>query len=243
MFDIPLLVKIATLVVLLVGVFVLFFVFDVQRRIHIGSQLIKQATPFEMKTENVTKTLLVVGDSAGVGVGAPSQESVAALLAGDIGATYVENRSVSGAKIEDVLRQLEQAERGQYDIILIQVGANNIVNRTEVDTAVKNLKVVFEAAQNKTDTIIHMSAGNVGAATAIPFFLRPLYHNLTLKYHAAFEELANELGVIYVNLYTSPEEDPFVENPKKYLARDGFHPSAAGYALWFEELKPALQQQ
>lgn len=232
--------KIIILFALVIVSYLLYVAFDLERRRHIGSGLIQDATAFELKSNNTSRTLLIIGDSTGVGVGAKPEESIASLLSKDINATYVENHSVSGAKIEDMQDQLKMAERDRYEMILVQVGGNNIIARNSSKTSAEALKAVLEEAKAKSDEVVHLSAGNVGAAPAVPFFLRPYFHKLTLKYHEAFQKLADELGTTYVNLYVEPKNDPFLKEPKKYLAKDGLHPTAEGYALWFDKIKQSI---
>ncbi|MEJ0054062.1 MAG: GDSL-type esterase/lipase family protein [bacterium] len=207
-------------------------------RASISLGLVRAAKPFELGGTNYAKTLLVLGDSTGVGVGAARpEETVAGLLGKGIGATYVENHAVSGAVSKDLKKQMAQTKLGRYDAILLQIGANDIIAwRSAPDTAA-TLAPLLEELSKRGGRVYWMSAGNVGGATIFPFFLRPFYTALNLKYHSAFAALAQEKGITYVNLYTPPAKDPFAKHPEIYLAKDGLHPSSAGYALFYQRLK------
>lgn len=211
------------------------------QKYQISRALIRQATPYSQLGNNYATTLLVLGDSTGVGVGAVrSEDSVAGRLASAVHATYVENRAVSGAVVADIAQQLSSAALTKYDIILIQVGGNDIVRFHNPKATAEKLSSSIRTAVAHSGKTILMSAGNVGATTNFPEPMRPWYTKLTLRFHEAFGVMAAKEGATYVNLYESPESDPFRADPDRYLAIDGFHPSSEGYGLWFERLEATV---
>ena len=79
--------------------YVLFWSVHFYQKYQIGHGLVKKAVPYQLLSVDHSKSLLVLGDSTGVGVGAAtSSETVAALFAAQMRATYVENLAVSGAE-------------------------------------------------------------------------------------------------------------------------------------------------
>ncbi len=199
-----------------------------------SKKLIREAQAFERAGEGAS--LLVLGDSTAVGVGAARpEESVAGRLAEEIGAGYVENRAHSGATVADIAGQIENASRAEYDAILIQIGGNDIIRFHDAKAEVSALEEALAALPLSKETYL-MSAGNVGAATIFPKVVRSFHTRLTLAYHKAFREAARRRGIHYVDLYEDPERDPFVLDPGTYLAADGLHPTSLGYELWFRKL-------
>ena len=189
-------------------------------------------------------TLLVLGDSTGVGIGAlKPEDSVPGRLAQLMNATYVENRAVSGAVAADIKSQWSGAQLTHYDVILFQVGANDIVKLHRPRKTAHTLLPLLEEAASRSERVIFITAGNVGAASAIPFFMRTPYRLLSLRYYREFAKIAAQAGVTFINLYQPPQIDPFVAHPSKYLAADGFHPSSEGYKLWFEQIEKTLRAQ
>lgn len=222
---------------------VAYWVWNFYSKYQVTKQLLKTTVAYNLDSADHSKALLVLGDSTGVGVGAQKPEdSVAGRLAISMGATYVENRAVSGAQVADIAGQLSGAELKHYYTILIDIGGNDIVRFHDAQHAANRLQVSVEKAVAMSNRVILVSAGNVGAVTNFPIFMRPFYTSLTLKYHAAFGAMADKAGAIYVNLYTPPAQDPFEKDPNTYLSPDGFHPSSAGYGLWFEHLEATLQK-
>lgn len=205
-----------------------------------AKELMERAAPFQNETQDYTKTMLVLGDSTGVGVGAKTpEETVAGRTAAYVEATYVENYAVSGAAVAELPGQIAQAKRESYDLILIHIGGNDILGFHDPKKVGPHLGEILKTLPKNGKTIV-LSAGNVGGATIFPHVMRVVHTWLTLKYHTAFTESVTNAGAIYVNLYMPPSEDPFLKDPGCYLAADGLHPSSDGYALWFEKVRPAL---
>ena len=232
------LILLASLVVL--GILYSLYVFYTQ--VQIAKALVKAAVPYHRNSSDTRVTLLVLGDSTGVGVGAARPEdTVAGRLASKMGATSVENYSVSGAVVADLAGQLAQAKFKTYSTILLQIGANDIMWFHNVEQSGKTLAAAL-AQLPLADNVYIMSAGNIGAATLIPFYVRPFHAILNMKYHEEFAKVAAVVGAQYVNLYTAPTTDPFVLEPKKYFSKDGLHPSSEGYGVWFEKLVSGMVQ-
>lgn len=205
-------------------------------KFRVSQALVKKAVPFENLSSDQSVSLLVLGDSTAVGVGASEPEdTVAGRYAESVGATYVENQAVSGAKTNDLFEQISQARLESYDYILIQIGANDIIRFRSAEEAGGILREVLRKLPPHQNLKL-LSAGNVGATEFFPWFLNPLYTKLNLKYHEVFASVVAEAGGVYVNLYQPPEDDPFTQNSDKYLAPDGLHLSSDGYALWAEKV-------
>ena len=49
-------------------------------------------------------------------------------------------------------------------------------------------------------------------------------------------QAAADHGALYVSLYKDKADDPFAQRPDELNARDGLHPSDAGYRLWYDAL-------
>lgn len=204
----------------------------------------RSAVPFSLPSNDYTRTLLVLGDSTAVGVGAStSSDSLPAKIASYYTSTYVENHAVSGALVSDLNSQLQLLTRDHYDTVLLQIGANDIVRFHGIEMIEKELEPVLITLNKKTSKVIFITAGNVGGAPLIPPPLRPFYTRLNLIYHTHFEALAKKYTITYINLYQDPSLDPFVQDPKKYFAADSFHPSSLGYAVWFEIMKKELGKE
>lgn len=211
------------------------------QRVALSQELIAKAQKFYTEATDSSPSLLVLGDSTAVGVGASSPTTtVPFYLAQHLAIPSVENHAVSGAKIADLATQLRNVQRKEYDYILIMVGGNDIIQFHSAEKAVIALHTVFENLPQAKQTFL-MPAGNVGAAPMFPWPVSFVYTKLNQAYHDQLSVLADEYAVTYVNVYEAPVDDPFVQDPELYLAKDMLHPSDAGYKLWFEKLKATIQ--
>ncbi len=208
----------------------------------ISKALMDHEEPFTNETYDYRKTLLVLGDSTAVGVGAEKPaDSIAGRLAAYIGATYVENYAVSGTMTEELSFQIQKAKLPRYDYILLQIGGNDILAfHNPRKTALQLTRAM--AALPEAGKILLMSAGNIGGATLFPPPLRPFHTMINIAMHKEFKRVAHGWHALYVDLYDPFWKDPFLRNPYRYLSRDGLHPSSYGYGLWFEKVKAALEK-
>ncbi len=199
--------------------------------------LAADSRPFERRLPEAARHLLVVGDSTAVGTGAASpQDSVAGRLAARFPGLAVVNMARDGARMADVAGQLEASPRRSYDAVLIQAGGNDILGFTPLTRLRRDALRAMERARRRGGCVVMMSTGDVGAAPAFPAPLSWVLSARTTKVRELFMAAAAEAGIAYVDLYRPPAEDPFLTDPGRYYARDGLHPSAAGYGLWLEEL-------
>jgi lysophospholipase L1-like esterase len=186
--------------------------------------------------------ILVAGDSIGVGVGASaSSTSIAGLLGAYFPTATIRNISVSGATISNIHESLQQVTE-DFDLIYIHGGANDVVGRTPYPQFRSDIQKLYQLAQRKGKRVVHLASGSVGFA---PFFPQPLDWYFTRRTITTYEIVsakAVENNVEFVSLYQPRDHDPFVRDPKRYFAPDLFHPSDAGYALWFGVLTEALER-
>ena len=203
-------------------------------RIRQSVELARASEPWQQSPDAVTLRLLIVGDSTGVGTGATSPERS---LAGLIGQAHpqllIQNRAEDGAKFADVVRQLGAG--GRFDIVLVQAGGNDVIRLRDLDAMRDDIDRVVSLARQRASLVILMPAGNVGNA---PFFFAPVSWAMTRRsraMHGFVQDAAARTGATYVNLFHERDDDPFVID-KTLNARDGLHPSDAGYQVWLREL-------
>ncbi len=232
--------KIVLFFFILFILYLLYTYIIVRQKINIFKDLVQKTVKYENITDDKSKTLLILGDSTAIGMGVDkSEDSIPALLSDKLKVTYAENKSVSGAKVSDLKEQLQNIKLKNYDYILIQIGGNDVVAREDADKVGRELSEVIQTLPKDSKIIVQM-CGDVGVATLLPWFTRSYYTNLSVKYHTAFEKITKENGAAYINLYEDPKTDPFLKSPGIYLSKDGFHPSSAGYKLWFSKLEKII---
>jgi lysophospholipase L1-like esterase len=206
-------------------------------RIRQSVELARQSEPFEASPESAVATLLVVGDSTAVGTGASSPaHSVAGLIARDHPRWKIVNRAKDGAKFSDIARQLEAAGGQRFDAVLVLGGGNDVIRLTRYPVLEQDVARAAALARTRANLVVIMPCGNVGSA---PFFFAPLSWWMTKRsqaLHGFVREAAQDNSALFVNLYKDKTEDPFALRPDELNAKDGLHPSDAGYRLWYDEL-------
>lgn len=206
-------------------------------RIKQSAELARQSEPFQASPAGASASLLVVGDSTAVGTGASSPaESVAGLMARDHPHLKIVNRAADGARYADIARQIEGAAGERFDAIVVLGGGNDVIRLTPYAPLEENLARVAALARTQAGLVVWVPSGNVGSA---PFFFPPWSWLMTQRsrvLHRMVREVAADNGALYVNLFKEKEADPFAQRPAELNAKDGLHPSDAGYRLWYAEL-------
>lgn len=227
--------KLLVLVLVVVIGYALFVSVRLLEARRVGHEAVAQAVAFQ-RIEG-SKRVLIVGDSTAVGVGASNPEkSTAGLLAADFPSVSVENRAVSGAKLRDVVGQLA-ATAGTYDLVLIQAGANDVLYFSSDAAMKQGVTNLFAEARKKSDTVVVLTAGNIGLAPVIPW---PFGYYISARTRYMRELMQNEAAKVnahYVDLYKERGSDPFENDVARYYAPDRLHLSDDGYAYWYSEIR------
>jgi len=189
--------------------------------------------------------LVMMGDSSAAGLGLHDPaETPGALLARGLAATMrrpVEFTSVarSGARSDDLSRQVELALRQRPDAAVIMVGANDVINRVKPSTSVQRLEQAVRQLRLSGCEVIVGTCPDLGTVEPIAQPLRYVARHWSRQLAAAQTIAAVEAGGRTVSLgdILGPE---FARRPREFFGPDRFHPSATGYASAAEALLPSL---
>lgn len=217
--------------------------YRVYRAFALARPIIDAAVPYTQEGNGVR--VLFAGESTGVGTGASRpQESVAGRLGADTLDATIENISKNGARMSDLLLALRALpEEKTYDVIVLQIGGNDILNFTSPENVRTELRSALTEATKRGKRVYLMTTGDVGNAPAFGPLLSRLYTARTNELAPLFIEEAKNAGATYVDLFEPRVSDPFYLEPFKYHAKDGVHPSSDGYAIWYGKLKSALKSE
>lgn len=231
----------AGLGILVLSILILLFATGWWKYVH-TIVLLFQVSPYEQTVEGAP-SLLILGDSTGYGLGASASENT---IAGRIGSEYpnysLVNMSANQRTIGELAPVVDNLD-GTYKLILLQIGANDILQDNDLSTVEQQLRDVIQKLESHSEHILMMSSGNVGAASRFSAKESEKYERLTRQYRTMFTRVASTTPVVYIDLFAEPDADPFVSEPEVYLARDGLHPSDAGYGLWYQLLRPYLEER
>jgi len=228
-----------------VTILITFLVFEIISTVYFiqkSGQLVKQSESYEKILESPEKRMLVVGDSTGVGTGVRSIEnSTAGRLSKKYPNSTVENYSVNGLRLKGLLEILEPLSDNKYNLILIQVGANDIIKLTTRENIEKRITEVLNITNRMSDNIIFLHSGDVGESTVIPSFARPIFSWRSKIMRDIYLEKDKEFeNAHYVDLLKAKEVIDIKDNVEKYNAEDNFHLNDLGYGIWFEVIEKEI---
>lgn len=188
---------------------------------------------------------VVLGDSTGAGRGAEYDAGIAvgsaqALAAGGRRVTLV-NLAVSGATLADVRsHQLEAATRARPDLVLVSAGANDVTGLRSTGGIRADLEAIVDRlrASRPDVRVVVTGSPDVGAARRLAQPLRAVAGWRTRQVNEAVEQVARDRRIVLAPI--AERTGPAFRRDEALLAADGYHPSAAGYALWLPVLREAL---
>lgn len=208
-----------------------------ERLKRIGDRLADAAIVFERPAAGHAATVLVIGDSTGVGTGAARPEdSIAGQLATQFPHAAVVNRARNGARTLDALLQLVDAGAKRYDLVLIHVGGNDVLRRTPLRALGPQVEALMARAGRISDHVVVTTTPNVGL---VPAFMPPVSWWLTRRSREVcrlFADAARRHGAHYVDFFHSRATDPFSREPNRFFAEDRLHPSTDCYRYVYQDL-------
>lgn len=210
------------------------------RCLRVSDELARVSTAFECRAATEGPRVLFVGDSIAVGCGAARPEdSIAGLIAQDFPHVTIVNRARNGARTAEAIVQLRAEGDARYDVILLAVGANDILKRTSFESLPAQIDTVLREARQRSDCVICSTTPNIGLT---PMFFAPLSWWLTLRSRQLrdlFATAAQLHGAHYVNFFHPRSTDPFSREAQRYYAEDRLHPSTDCYRYVYSTLRAA----
>ena len=205
--------------------------------------MIKNTTPFARNEPPAARKILVLGDSTAFGTGAAHPEnSTAGRLAARYPDAAVVNLAVNGLRIAGLLDLLKTIhEKTPYDLILIQIGANDIIRLTPLREIETGINEVLARTALLGQKVIILHSGDVGEAPLFPWYFRGWLSRRSRAVREIYIRAAPAHGAEYVDLIDSPVAHQLRENTKIYYANDLLHLTDEGYGLWFEEIQKHLE--
>ncbi len=205
-------------------------------------------TPFDhdgrVGGPGVPLRMVWLGDSTAAGVGASSPDRAIPRRVA-VGLPYpveVTDLGVSGARIADVGDQLRHLDALHPDVVLISIGANDVVHLTSRHAFRSRYRHLVDRMPRGA-LVVLLGVPDMGAP---PRFAQPLRGIAAWRGRQLDEiarAVARDAGAIYVDI--AGETGPTMRSDTaRYFAGDHYHPSDSGYALWaaavLQQLTPVL---
>jgi lysophospholipase L1-like esterase len=205
-----------------------------------SAKLVEQSHAFERTVDGGTPRILIGGDSTAVGTGTTPEGSTAGHFGADFPRANIRNVSVNGWKIADLLEAFPMS--GTYDLVVLQIGANDIIRGTPEKEFETSLRALFAKAKARSANVVALHSGNIGLAPMFPWPVNRVLRARTLRYRAIYRAVATEHGVAYVDLYAEKEEDVLSKDIPKYYADDLLHLTAEGYGVWYDAIRKTMKE-
>lgn len=210
------------------------------------------ATPFENPSREARQfgtsgsplTYVVMGDSTAAGQGGDYERGIAVATATTLARdrrVSMTNLAVSGARTNDVLRdQLAAAERLHPAVVLISLGANDVIHLTLLRSVRRDLLQIVRGLKsgNPSVAIVVTGSPDMGAPPRIPWLFRPIASCRTREINRVFTAVAADEGLTFAPI--ALETGPLFRRDHSLFFTDRFHPNDRGYATWIPILNRAL---
>jgi len=191
--------------------------------------------------------MVIVGDSTTRGLGVERVEQtlgaqVAMKVAESIGRPVeLHGYGVSGAVSADVPDQLREVASRDVDVIVVEVGSNDVTHRTSLGDVDRHTERLLRAAKDRSEIVVLGSAGRLNS----PNFPQPLRWIVMQRANAVRDRqraVARRLDVPFMDVKrdVSPAYDAAGRSAN---SRDLFHPSAEGYEIWARPLAKLVVAQ
>ena len=206
----------------------------------------KAGQRFERRLSAKGATVLILGDSTGVGVGATlPEESIAGLLAADYPDADIVNVAVSGTRVAGAIAQVRTClDAGlRFDLALLHVGGNDVVLDTPLDQLAADCDSLLQGLAKLAVRTVWLGPPDLGLA---PLFPRPYAWVMASRSRAAakvFSAAAARHSVVFVDFSAPTHVAHFRARRREHFAVDGFHPNSASYKYGYTTARQMLGLQ
>jgi lysophospholipase L1-like esterase len=189
---------------------------------------------------------LVLGDSTTVAVGGTYERGIARQTARHLGASHqvvMKNVGVSGARVHDVLvEQLPRVGSFVPDVVLLDVGANDVVHLTRAAPLERDLEAILQdlLSRNRSVKIVVTGSADMSSPPRIPRLLRGLSGHRTRVLNRVFERAVARHHLTFAPI--ARETGPVFKRDRSLFDVDRFHPNDRGYELWIAVINAALDR-
>ena len=193
------------------------------------------ASPAPAKPVKSVAKIVAFGDSLTAGYGLNPEDSYPALLQQKLAADgfdyEVVNAGISGDTTAGGVRRIDWSLEGDVKVVILELGANDILRGQPITEMKKNLSAIIERAKSR------------GAQVLLAGMEAPTNSGIDYRRwtHGAFSELAKEHNVAFIPFLLDR-----VAGIQSLNQADGIHPNPAGTRIVaetvYQHLKPMLEK-
>jgi lysophospholipase L1-like esterase len=191
--------------------------------------------------------IAVLGDSLALGTGASRADggfifqAFRSVLAQHPG-SRIDNVAIGGATVADVVRlEVDRLRGTRYTCAIVCAGGNDVVRGTP-EAAFASAYATLLARLARTVPGTRIICCGVPDVSVSPIFANERAETLAAaqRDNRAVRTAARAAGAAFVDLFTLTHA---MHDPQRFLSRDRFHPSDAGYAMLAKALTPVLARE
>ena len=185
---------------------------------------------------------LALGDSTGVGIGSRAEVGYVDLVFTRIRrlrqSAHLANECRQGAATRDVLHdQMKNLSALRPTLVTIGIGTNDLIQGISEEEFASNYQLIIARLKQQDAQIVLMNIADLSLAPAVPLSLQGAARQRILTFNKRIELIALSQKLPLVDLYSMTPD--FSKHPE-YFAKDGIHPSDAGYEFWARALWPKV---
>jgi acyl-CoA thioesterase I len=190
---------------------------------------------------------VALGDSYTIGTSVTEPERWPNQLVGALGADraaieLVANLGVNGFTTADVIAvELPRIEALRPDVITLQIGVNDVVQRVSEATYRDRLGQIFAALRIAAPTarILCVTTPDYTVTPAGADYGDPATQRAAIRrFNEIFTQVSRAQGIAVVDIFDLSEG---AATDGTLVARDGLHPSGRQYGLWVDRIAPAVR--
>lgn len=173
------------------------------------------------------QTLMLYGDSLMAGLGLSDQDGFAGQLQAALGDDVtIVNASVSGDTSADGLARLDWSLAERPDAVILELGANDMLQGLPVEAMRENLSAILERLVAEDIPVL------LAGMRASP----SLGSDYVAAYEAVFPELSAQFGTAFYPFFLEGVAADAALNQS-----DGMHPNAEGVRIIVDAIKPSVE--
>lgn len=179
-------------------------------------------------------TIVAFGDSLTAGYNLPADDAFPVQLEerflqdGSTGVKII-NQGISGDTTKDGIARLQLALEAKPDIVILELGANDILRGLPADKARENLSDIITQLQHQNVTVI---LTGLEISSVFSFVKKEIG-----GYDTLFVELGKDYGVVVYKDFLKG-----VRGKKDLNLADGLHPNAQGVAVIVDNIYPTIRE-
>jgi lysophospholipase L1-like esterase len=186
--------------------------------------------------------LLIAGDSAAAGVGAPTQDDALSghLVSSLAGCLRVQWKlfAYTGATTADLIRHLQQAPAAEFDVVVTSLGVNDVTGRRSLDDWRRQQGQLVALLREKF-AARHILLSGLPPMHRFPALPQPLRWYIGSR--------ARDFDRVLADVAASRPGCEFLALGHEMMdtsamASDGFHPGPPIYALWAREAARRIEK-